>query len=112
MKKTSSDKEAFVMVEEMPQFLGGSEAMSKWISSNIKYPPPGEVKQGITGQVIVNFMVTRNGKIKDVKVIQPVNPMLDAEALRVISGMPTGSRKPGRQTGRCLMKVPINFNLK
>ena len=109
-EKTSSNKEAFIMVEEMPQFLGGSEAMSKWISSNMKYPEEA-AKNNISGQVSVDFIVTWQGKIKDVKVNQPGNPLLDAEAVRVISNMPDW--RPGKQGGKPVavsMKIPINFS--
>jgi TonB family protein len=105
-------KDVFMVVEEMPVFRdGGEKGMMDWISSNIKYP--GEaVKKGITGQVLVNFVVNSKGKIMDVNVVQSVNPLLDAEAIRVISSMP--DLKPGRQGGRPVdvyMKIPIKFNL-
>ena len=80
-----ADKNIFVVVEEMPQFPGGNhEAMRTWIAQNLKYPEEA-FKKNITGQVFVNFIVGSDGKIKDVKVIQSVNPLLDAEAIRVIS---------------------------
>jgi protein TonB len=61
----------------------------------------------------VNFLVTRTGKIKDVKVLKSVNPLLDEEAVRVISSMPDW--KPGSQAGKLVdvqMQVPVEFKLK
>jgi TonB family protein len=77
----------------------------------VKYPPEA-VKKGITGEVLIGFMVSKEGKIKDVTVVRPVNPLLDAEAKRVISIMPDW--KPGKQGGKAVevfMKVPVKFAL-
>jgi TonB family protein len=105
-------KKPFVVVEQLPEFPGGNDAMKAWIISNIKYP--GEaVKNKITGKVDVSFVVTSSGKIKDVTVVKPVSPVLDAEAKRVISSMPDW--KPGMQAGKIIdvnMQVPVEFKLK
>jgi TonB family protein len=106
-------KEGFVVVEEMPEFPGGGkDELAAWISANIKYP--GEaVKNKITGQVIVRFLVSSSGKIREVKALQPVNPLLGAEAERVISSMPDW--KPGKQAGKPVdvyIKIPVKFDLK
>jgi len=104
-------KEQFIVVEEMPQFPGGQVELSKWLSDNVKYP--GEaVKKKITGNVIVNFIVGKDGKISNTKVEVSVDPLLDAEAVRVISRMPDW--KPGSQSGKpvdVFMKIPVNFAL-
>lgn len=104
-------EDAFVVIEELPQFPGGSEAMRTWIASNIKYPADA-VKNKITGQVFVIFEVTETGTIKNVKVEKPVNPLLDTEAVRIVSSMPTW--KPGSQSGKpvnVFMKVSVVFDL-
>jgi TonB family protein len=104
-------KGQYIMVEEMPSYPGGEQALIAWISSNIKYP--GEaVKKNITGQVIVAFEVTEIGSVYGVKVVKSVHPLLDAEAIRVVSGMPKW--KAGSQNGKpvdVLMKIPIEFSL-
>lgn len=107
-----ADEEPFVVVEEMPSFKGGDLAMQTWIAENLKYPEEAK-KNKITGSVPVNFVVTSSGKVKDVKVIQSVNPLLDAEAVRVVSSLPDW--KPGYQNGKAIdvyMKVNIDFSLK
>jgi TonB family protein len=86
--------------------------MVSWIIENLKYP--GEaLKNKITGKVNVDFMVSSTGKIKNVKVNKPVDPLLDAEAKRVISSMPDW--KPGSQAGKTVdvqVMVPVEFKLK
>jgi TonB family protein len=102
----------YVAVEELPEFIGGGrDAMKSWISQNLRYPGEAYSKK-VTGTVNVGFMVNSAGKIKDVQVISPVHPLLDAEAKRVISSMPDW--KPGTQHGTPVpvqMKVQVEFNL-
>ena len=101
----------FVVVEEMPQFPGGEEAMISWISQNIRYPEQAK-NEGIRGVVVVTFVVSKTGKVGDVKVVRSVHPLLDAEAVRVIGEMPEW--KPGTQSGKRVnvkYNVPVKFNL-
>jgi TonB family protein len=111
-KVEQTGNELFVVTETLPEFPGGSDAMMTWLSKNIKYPEDA-VKNKITGQVEVKFIVDISGKIKSVKVIKRVNPLLDAEAERLISSMPDW--KPGMQGGKPVdvyLKVPVDFKLK
>jgi TonB family protein len=106
--EVKSADEVFVAVEELPDFPG----MESWLADNLKYPAEAYSKK-ITGIVNVAFQVTSAGKVKNVQVIKPVNPLLDAEAKRVISSMPDW--KPGTQHGKKVpveMKVPVEFKLK
>ena len=102
-----------LIVEELPEFPGGgADAMRDWLVHNIKYPAEA-VKSGITGIVNVVFVVTKEGKVKDVKVIKSVHPLLDAEAVRVVKSMPDW--KPGSQAGKPVsvqMVVPVSFALR
>ncbi len=97
-------------IERMPEFRGGKEAMFKFIKENIRYP--GEAKKNKeSGRVIVKFTVQADGSIRDVKVVRGVSPLLDAEACRVISIMP--SWIPGMQNGKNVnvnYVLPITFN--
>jgi len=107
-----TSKKKFMVVEELPEFPGGGmEAMWKWIGQNVKYPEEA-VKRNITGKVLVDFMVSSTGEVKNVAVNSPVNPLLDAEAVRVVSAMPAWI--PGTQSGKpvdVMMTVPIQFLL-
>jgi TonB family protein len=102
----------FVVVEEMPMFPGGDEALLKFIAENTKYPEEAK-KQNIQGRVIIRFCITANGGVDKISVIKPVSPELDAEAMRVVSTL--SSFKPGRQNGKNVpvwYMVPITFTLK
>jgi TonB family protein len=109
---TNQGSKPFVVVEELPQFQGGTDAMLTWIAANIKYP--AEAIQGkIEGKVYVNFTVSTSGKVKDAVVIKSVSPTLNEEAIRVISSMPDW--KPGMQAGKPVevqYRVPVEFKLK
>ena len=105
-------EEPFNVVEDMPAFPGGMEAMIQFLSSNIQYPADAQ-KQKVDGRVLVNFVVEKDGSITEVKVIKPAFPSLDAEAIRVVKAMPKW--KPGYQNGQAVrvqFAMPINFSLK
>lgn len=105
-------EEPFDVVEDMPAFPGGMEAMIQFISNNIQYPADAQ-KQKVDGRVLVNFVVEKDGSITEVKVIKPTFPSLDAEAVRVVKAMPKW--KPGYQKGQAVrvqFTMPINFSLK
>jgi TonB family protein len=106
------DNDVFLVVEEMPKFPGGTDAMAAWITANLKYPAEA-VKAKITGKVYVSFVVSSSGKVKNVAISKSASPLLNAEAVRVISSMPDW--KPGIQRGTAVdvqMKVPVEFKLK
>ena len=105
------DDTPFMVVEDMPEFPGGTAALLEYLKKNIKYPAICR-EQGIQGRVLVSFIVNKDGSIVDAEVVKPINPSLDKEALRVISGMPKW--KPGAQRGkpvRVKYTVPVNFRL-
>ncbi|PIQ16085.1 MAG: hypothetical protein COW67_04875 [Flavobacteriales bacterium CG18_big_fil_WC_8_21_14_2_50_32_9] len=102
----------YIIVEEMPQFKGGIDALFKYLGENVKYPPEAK-NQEISGKVFISFIVDKKGKIKDVKVVRGVDPLLDNEALRVVSTMPKW--KAGKHQGKkvnVLYNLPISFVLK
>jgi TonB family protein len=103
--------DVFVIVEDMPVFPGGEEALRKWIGENVKYPVPA-AENGIHGKVYVQFVVEADGSVSRAKVVRGVDPSLDAEALRVVNASPKW--KPGYQGGKAVpvsYTVPINFAL-
>lgn len=110
-KQEEVTEEIFVVVEEQPEFPGGNAAMMKFLSDNIRYPVIAQ-ENGISGRVICNFVVERDGSITDVQVVRGVDPSLDREAIRVIQQMPRW--KPGKQRGsavRVRFTLPVVFRL-
>lgn len=100
-----------VFVETMPEYPGGQEAMYVYLNKNIKYPK-ADFNKNISGKVIVQFVIDTSGYVTDSKVVKSVSPTIDAEALRVINGMPQW--KPGTQQGKVVKvkyTIPINFSL-
>lgn len=105
------EQEIFEVVENMPAFPGGDAALLQWLSKNMKYPAIAQ-ENGVSGRVVVAFVVERDGSIADVKVERGVDPYLDKEATRVVSLMPKW--KPGEQRGkpvRVRYRVPVTFRL-
>jgi len=103
--------EIFQVVEEMPEFPGGMGECMKFLGKNIKYPTQAQ-ENGIQGRVIVQMIVTKEGDIAEAKVVRSVDPLLDAEALRVINSMPKW--KPGKQKGEAVnvkYTIPVMFRL-
>ena len=101
----------FDVVEQMPEYPGGASALFQFLAKNIKYPAEAE-KAGIQGRVILTFVVEKDGTISEPTVVKSVDPVLDAEAVRVISAMPNWV--PGRQNGevvRVKYAVPVTFAL-
>ncbi len=99
------EEEPFTYVEQMPTFPDGTEAMYKYIYEKIKYPAIAR-ENGISGQVIVQFVVSKEGEIQKAKVVRGIGGGCNEEALRVVNGMPTW--KPGKHNGRA---VPVTFTL-
>lgn len=101
----------FQVVEEMPQFPGGMAEAMKFLARNMKYPTAAQQAK-IEGRVIVQFVVGRDGSVKNVEVLRGVSPELDAEAVRVVSMMPKWI--PGKQRGKAVAvkyTMPIMFRL-
>lgn len=108
----SPDDVVFTVVQQNPEFPGGDREMMKFISSSIKYPE-NAAKQKIEGSVMVQFVVAKDGSVRDVKVLKGVNAELDAEAKRVVLAMPKW--QPGVQRGQAVnvkYVLPIKFSLK
>jgi TonB family protein len=103
----------FVEVDELPVFPQGDNALSKFIAKNTRYPEEAK-KNNITGKVIVRFVVEKDCSVSDVTIVQGIDPLLDAEALKVISSLPK-FEKPAMKDGKVVpvyYLVPIMFALK
>ncbi|MGK7390797.1 MAG: TonB family protein [Candidatus Cyclobacteriaceae bacterium M2_1C_046] len=107
----NNNSSTFGMAEKMPEFPGGRNALSLFLNDNIKYPEEA-VTNKIEGKVLVQFIVSSTGELKDIKLLKSVHPALDQEALRVIKLMPRWI--PGEQRGKAInarQVLPINFAL-
>ena len=110
-EEASDEGEIFQVVEQMPEFPGGMQALMAYLSKNIKYPSVAQ-DNGIQGRVLVSFVVNKDGSIVDPEVIKSVDAALDKEAMRVIKAMPKWN--PGKQRGkpvRVKYTVPVLFRL-
>ncbi|RFZ81764.1 TonB family protein [Mucilaginibacter terrenus] len=105
------DNEVFTAVEEQPTFPGGQAALFNYIRSNIHYPAEAR-KNNIQGRVITSFVVGKDGKIFNAKVLRGIGYGADEEAVRLINAMPRW--RPGIQNGRTVQvqyTIPILFSL-
>ena len=104
----------FLVVEEMPEFSGGKEALANFIASNINYPVEAKAEKA-EGRVVVSVVVSSTGKVKNAKIIRGIHPALDAEAMRVIGLLPLQPDwKPGKEKGVAVdvaVTVPVEFKL-
>ncbi|MDR2119556.1 MAG: M56 family metallopeptidase [Tannerella sp.] len=101
----------YQVVDELPAFPGGNQALLSFIRENLRYPQEAW-QNGIQGRVILSFIVRKDGKLSDVTVVREVSPELDAEAVRVLKSMPDWT--PGKLKGEvvsCKYTIPINFHL-
>jgi protein TonB len=113
MEEEFEEEEVFYIVEDMPTFNGGDPAVEfrKYIAQNLRYPEIA-AENGISGRVIVQFAVNKNGRVVDAVVVAGVDPALDKEAIRVVMASPPWT--PGKQRGKSvkvLFTFPINFVL-
>lgn len=95
--------------EEMPEFPGGSEALNAFLTREIQYPEVAR-NTGITGTVLIEFVVEKDGRVSNAKVKVPLFPDCDKEAVRGVMAMPKW--KPGKNNGkavRCYYQVPVTF---
>jgi protein TonB len=101
----------YEQVEQMPEYPGGEIEMRKFLANSVKYPVEAQQK-GIQGKVFVSFVVDKKGAVKNVKIARGADPLLDAEALRVVNNFPQWI--PGKEKGKKVAvqyTVPINFRL-
>jgi len=96
----SGQDEPFLIVEEMPSFMGGDiNKFRQWIQKRAIYPEQA-IDHNIKGAVIITFIIEQDGSVSNVTIVRGVHPLLDNEALRVISSSPKW--RPGLQRGRAV----------
>lgn len=106
------EEKVYEQVEQMPEFPGGLAELQKFLATNIKYPEAA-AKNKTQGKVFVGFVISKDGSVKRVKVVQGVDPLLDAESVRVVNSMPKWT--PGKEKGILVsvaFTLPINFALR
>lgn len=112
VEETVAEEEIFTIVEQMPSYPGGDEAMFKYLSKNINYPQIA-ADAGITGRVYITFVIEKDGNVTDVKVLKGIGGGCDEEAIRVVKQMPKWI--PGKQRGKSVkvqFNLPVNFTLR
>ena len=108
---TVDGEEVFLVIENLPEYPGGMQELMKYLQKEMKYPKEAQDK-GIQGRVIVQFIVKKDGSIIEPEVVNPVDPLLDAEAVRVVNAMPKWN--PGKQRGQAVnvrFTLPFMFRL-
>lgn len=104
-------EQIFVVVEDMPRFMGGDEARIKYLQENLTYPEEAK-KKGIQGTVFVTFVIETDGSVSDVRTLRGIGGGCDEEAERVVKNMPRWI--PGKQRGQAVrvqFNMPIRFVL-
>jgi TonB family protein len=97
--------------EEMAQFPGGLDSLSRYIRMHLKYPEMAK-EEGIEGRVFISFQIDTTGSIVDVRVVKSANPMLGKEAIRCIENMPKWTpAKENHVKVRSQYNLPIHFSI-
>lgn len=110
-EESAEERQIFMVVESMPEFPGGEAALHQYLAENIKYPQMAK-ESGIQGRVFVTFVVERDGRVTDVRVMRGIGGGCDEEAIRVVQNMPKWT--PGKQRGkpvRVQFNLPVKFTL-
>jgi protein TonB len=98
-------------IENYPEFPGGQSAFIKFLSRNLRYPDAA-VDRGIEGKVLISFIIEKNGRLSNIKILRGIGYGCDEEAIRVLEKSPEW--KPGMQNNqqvRVAYTLPINFSL-
>lgn len=105
------DTTPIIIVEDLPEFPGGESALMAYLADNIEYPDM-ELQAGIQGLVVVEFVVEKDGRLSNVKVLKGITQNLNKESVRVVKNMPRW--KPGKQRKRPVRvqyRLPIRYSI-
>ena len=112
MAQTEVEDDAiFVVAENAPEFPGGSDSLYAYIARNIKYPEAAK-KEKIEGRVFVTFVIEKDGRVSNAKILRDIGGGCGEEAIRVVKNMPKW--KPGTQRDnpvRFQFNLPVSFML-
>ena len=107
----TSNQEVLQIVEQMPEFPGGQNALMAWLQKNLEYPEEAR-EQGLEGRVFVEFTVYSTGVCGNFTILRSPSPLLSNAALKTIKKMPKWT--PGMQNGKSInsmMRLPILYKL-
>ena len=108
---TTHTDDVYIIVEEMPEFPGGKQALGQYLGAHITYPAAAQ-RNGLEGLVVLSFVVDQQGNITDIEPVKRLGGGTDEEAIRVVKSKPRW--KPGKQNGRyvkTLFTLPIRFEM-
>jgi protein TonB len=111
-EKVKEEESPFIIVEKMPAFPGGEKAMLRYIQSNVNHPEEAK-KKGIEGTVVARFVVSKDGRIRDIEILKNPGGGCGEEVVRLLKNMPRW--EPGKQRGRKVTvyyKLPVKFELR
>jgi protein TonB len=111
LKSEKIHGKVYEQVEQMPEFPGGQTELINFLMKSVKYPEES-MKKSIQGKVFVSFVISKKGSVLNTKIERGVDPLLDAEALRVVNSMPNWT--PGKEKGKSVavqFTIPISFKL-
>lgn len=111
LQNVGDEDPVYETCEVLPQFPGGNDNLFLWLAEEVRYPKEAEAKS-IEGRVLVHFIVEKDGSVSNPTIMQSVDPLLDAEALRVVGKMPKWT--PGKLKGKVVrvsFSLPIDFKL-
>ena len=112
IQSTKSKADSIVFVQQVPQFPGGDAALKYFITNNLKYPIDA-INRKIQGTVVLNFIIEKDGSVRRIIITKAVDPVLDFEAVRIISAMPhwQAASMHGKPIAAMIV-IPINFSLR
>lgn len=105
------DDKEYIEVQIMPQPVGGVDAWAKFLNRNLRFPPAAQ-EAGISGRVIVSFVIEKDGHLTDITIVKGAGYGMDEEAMRVLKLAKPWN--PGKQNGnpvRVRYSIPMNFQL-
>jgi TonB family protein len=101
------------VVEVQPTFIGGDAEMMAYIRKNMRYPKQELDSLGLVGMVYIEFIVCKDGQVKYPRILKGLSPQSNAEAIRLVRGMPNwGPALSRKQPVNARLSIPIRFKLR